>query len=268
MDPFMEANRARWDELVDVHVESTFYDVASFREGRSTLKSIELAELGDVEGRTMLHLQCHFGMDTLSWARRGARVTGVDFSERAVVRARALAEEQRLSARFIQSNIYDLPAVLDDQFDIVFTSYGVLCWLPDLTRWAAVIAHFLKPGGTFYIVDGHPFAGMLSADADPNVLTVTPFYFPRAEPDGYEADGSYAAATPNLKNRLSYEWPHSLSEIVCALIVAGLEIEFLHEFPVCAWARFPALMEQGDDGWWRMKDARAIPLIFSVKAHK
>src|SRR5665213_3830419 len=151
MDRHVETNRALWDELVGVHVRApNSYDLDSFRNGRETLKPIELEEVGDVRGKRLLHLQCHFGMDTISWARRGARVVGADFSPEAIALARQLSEELSVGADFVCSNIYDLPQHLEGEFDIVFTSYGVLCWLPDLTDWGKVVDHFLAPGGFFY----------------------------------------------------------------------------------------------------------------------
>src|SRR5512139_2419139 len=157
MNEYQQANLALWNEWAEINVKSREYDVAGFLAGKSSLKSIELEELGEVAGKTLLHLQCHFGLDTLSWARRGAAVTGVDFSDKAVGLAQALAREAGLEARFICSDLYALPEVLSGQFDIVYTSYGVLCWLRDLEQWAELIAHFLKPGGVFYIADFHPF---------------------------------------------------------------------------------------------------------------
>ena len=155
------ANRELWNAWTEIHEGSTFYDVEGFLAGRQTLLPIELEELGpDVrEGTTLLHLQCHFGLDTLSWARRGARVTGVDFSDKAIALADRLAREVGLdeACRFVQSDLYDLPAHLDERFDVVFTSWGVLMWLPDLTAWGRLIARYLRPGGIFYIVDFHPF---------------------------------------------------------------------------------------------------------------
>src|SRR5919206_2445351 len=164
MNKYVESNRSLWDGWTRLHAHSEFYDLAGFKAGRSSLKDIELAEVGDVRGRSLLHLQCHFGQDTLSWARLGAEVTGVDFSTEAIRLARALNEELHIPARFIQSNIYALPDVLDERFDIVFTSYGVLAWLPDLDAWGEIVARYLKPGGFFYIVENHPLTGMVSDD--------------------------------------------------------------------------------------------------------
>jgi len=143
----MLKNRRAWGLRTAVHLDSDFYDLASFKKGRNSLRSMEQEEVGDVRGRSLLHLQGHFGMDTLSWARLGARVTGTDFSEEAIMAARSLAAELGLEARFIQANLYDLPDVLDEEFDVVVTTYGVLSWLPDLDAWARVVAHFLRPGG-------------------------------------------------------------------------------------------------------------------------
>ena len=164
MDPRIEANRKNWNERTPVHAVSEFYDVAGFRNGRITLNDIERTEVGSVEGKSLLHLQCHFGMDTMSWARLGAQATGVDISNAAIDFARTLNDELQLNTRFICSNLYDLPDALDEEFDIVYTAMGVLCWLPDLSGWANVIARFLKPNGIFYILDGHPFSHILESE--------------------------------------------------------------------------------------------------------
>ena len=265
MDEHIIENRELWNELTPIHERSEFYDVEGFKKGRCTLESIELEELGDVSGKSLLHLQCHFGMDTISWARLGARVTGVDFSDKAITLARSLSKELGIKANFVCSDIYDLPKNLDGKFDIVFTSCGVLCWLPDLKKWAQVISHFLKPGGLFYIVEGHPFMMVFDDSKDGKELKVTQSYFHKPEPTRWEADGDYAEGDTEVIHP-SYEWTHSLSDVVNALIYAGLRIEFLHEFSVCAWQRFP-FMKQDKDGWWRLKDDN-IPLTFSLKATK
>ena len=158
MDRRLETNRNNWNERTPVHAASDFYDLEGFKAGHITLTDIERREVGDVSGKTLLHLQCHFGQDTMSWSRLGAIATGVDFSDAAIELAQSLNDDLGLTARFIHSNIYDLPDALDERFDIVFTSYGVLNWLPDLDRWAKVIYKFLKPSGTFYIIEFHPFA--------------------------------------------------------------------------------------------------------------
>jgi len=266
MDKYMESNRELWNELTPIHERSEFYDVEGFKAGKSTLKSVELEEVGDVSGKSLLHLQCHFGLDTLSWARLGAKVTGVDFSERAIALARSLSKETGIEAEFVQSNIYDLPKILSGEFDIVFTSYGVLAWLPDLKRWAEVIAHFLRRGGTFYMVEIHQLLQVLDDSADCNEPKVIHSYFPsNDEPLRFENTGSYADGSVLLHNE-SYEWTHGLGKVVSALTGAGLRIEFLHEFPVCCHKALP-FMEQDEDGWWRIEDDK-IPLTFSVRATK
>jgi len=258
-------NQELWDTWTPIHERSQFYDVAGFKAGKSTLKTIELEELGDISGKSLLHLQCHFGLDTLSWARLGARVTGIDFSDKAITLASALSSELGIDAKFACSNIYDLPRLLRGEFDIVFTSYGVLCWLPDLNAWAEVIARFLKPKGVFYMVEDHPLTNIYNNTDGTEELKATDSYFHAPEPVKWDTDGSYAFGEKDAKvYRSSYEWTHSLSDVLNALISAGLKLEFLHEFPVCAWRRF-SFMEQDQSGWWRLQGDN-IPLTFSIKA--
>jgi SAM-dependent methyltransferase len=268
MSEFEQADQSRWNQLAPIHARSAFYDVAGFKAGRSSLQSIEREELGEVAGKSLLHLQCHFGMDTLSWARLGARVTGVDYAENAIELARELSRETGLAAEFVCASIYDLPERLSGTFDIVFTSYGVLCWLPDLTAWGQVIAHFLKPGGVFYIVDGHPFANIFYNEKDATGLQVAYPYFHRDTPEAYACDGSYATDPDVELHYTDYEWSHSLSDILNALLEAGLRIEFVHEFPYCFYQSHP-FMVQGADGWWRLPEHQeSVPLVFSLKATK
>jgi SAM-dependent methyltransferase len=263
MDGYLEGNRDHWDEMAPHHERSEFYDVDGFKAGGYSLKSIELEELGDVSGKSLLHLQCHFGMDTLSWARLGASVTGIDFSDAAISRARHLSTEIDVPATFICANIYDLPDVLQGQFDIVYTSYGVQAWLPDIPRWAEIAAHFLKPGGTFYIAENHPLIHLFDDAADRPELTVTNPYWGSPEPTRFEPDCSYAGA-PVTKP--SYEWTHTMGEIVTSLTAAGLRIEHLHEFPLCEYQALPQ-MKKDDRGYWRL-EGDPLPLLFSIKATK
>lgn len=265
VNEYLQANHDRWDELAPLHAAGTFYRVDEFKAGRSALHRVEREEMGDVTGKTLLHLQCHFGLDTLSWAREGAHVTGVDYSEAAIDIARELAHETGLDARFVHTNVYELPEALDGQFDIVFTSWGAICWLPDLRQWAEVIARFLRPGGVFYMMETHPFAWVFD-DADPTGLRVRYPYFPQDEPIVTDEQGSYADAGAALTHTRTYNWPHSLSEILGALIDAGLRIDFLHEHQTCAWQIFPFAV-QDDEGMWRLPDrAERLPLSFSIKA--
>lgn len=267
MSEHLEINRAWWDEKVSFHAKSGFYDVETFKAGKLTLMDLEREELGDVVGKSLLHLQCHFGLDTLSWARLGAQVTGVDFSAAGIAMADSLSREVGVEANFVCSDIYDLPRALSGRFDIVFTSYGVLCWLPDLRRWAEVIAHFLEPYGTFYIAEIHPFASVFYDGEDAEDLEVHYPYFHDAQPMRFENQGSYASGGSTGTCHVTYEWAHSLGDVVNALISAGLHIEFLHEFPYACYRMFPFL-KQDRDGWWRLKEKRgSIPMTFSLKAH-
>lgn len=267
MDNYLKANQKRWDRLAAEHEQSPFYDLEGFKAGKDRLRSIELSELGDVSGKTLLHLQCHFGLDTLAWARRRAIVTGVDFSRTAIALARSLSEELAIPAQFYRSDIYDLPAVLEAEFDIVFTSYGVLHGLPDLQRWGAIIAHYLKPGGIFYIVEDHPMFRVFRPKPG-DEFKAERSYFHADQPQRIEERGSYAAPDEG-ESETYYVWDHSLGDVINALIGAGLQIEYLHEFPYAARAKFP-FMEQGEDGWWRLPPHRhgTIPFLFSLQARK
>ncbi len=267
MNKYTQANRKLWNAWTKIHENSNFYDNESFKAGRNTLKSIELEELGDVRGKSLLHLQCHFGQDTLSWARLGAKVTGVDLSDEAVKLAQSLAAELNLDARFVCSDIYDLPNILNEQFDIVFTSYGVLAWLNDLDRWAEIVARFLKTGGTFYIVEIHPYADILDDGETEPRLGIRYPYFQSAEPFVYDAETSYAAPDAQHTPITNHQWNHSMAEILNALIEAGLQIQFLHEFPMTVFAQLSFMEER--DGWYRLPEGLPeIPFLFSVKAAK
>jgi 2-polyprenyl-3-methyl-5-hydroxy-6-metoxy-1,4-benzoquinol methylase len=267
LDDYFDANRALWNEYTPIHARSKFYDLEGFKAGRNSLHAFEIEELGDVAGKSLLHLQCHFGMDTLSWARLGAKVTGVDFSDRAIELAEKLALELDLEAQFICANVYELPQVMQGKFDIVYTSGGVLTWLPDLPRWAGVIAHFLKKGGAFYITEIHPFSQVFDDEQGVSVLSVRYPYFSPPGPLVFDVQGSYADRVAQIDQKVVYEWVHSLSDVLNALIAAGLRIEFMHELPFTIYAQMPDLMEQGSDGLWRLKeDGGSIPLLFSLKA--
>jgi SAM-dependent methyltransferase len=269
VDEYIETNRAYWDEVTPLHVASDFYDVASFKAGRSRLHSIERTEVGDVVGKTLLHLQCHFGMDTLSWAREGAIVTGVDFSPVAIATARSLSSELAIEARFIESNIYDLPDVLSGSFDVVFASYGVVCWLPDFPAWARVAASFVKPGGCFYLIDAHPL--LMALDDSPGTAPLTLLYpyqsggVPNQYPD---VDGTYAEKDAKLQHRQTANFSHSLGEVVTSLVESGLQVEFLREWPFAASQALPR-MTKSDDDYWRLPPSEPnVPFLYSVRARK
>jgi SAM-dependent methyltransferase len=274
MDEYLRANRRLWDAWTDIHVRSAFYDVDEFRSGGREairIKDYELEEIGDVRGKTLLHLQCHFGLDTLSWARLGAGVTGIDFSERAIDEARRLASDLELDATFVRSDLYELPEKLDrgDGFDIVYTSHGVLGWLPDVERWAGVAARFVKPGGFLYITEVHPVAMAFETEGGGlGELRLAYPYWSHPEPIRTEVRGSYADRNAPIDEMVEYGWNHSLGEIVTALVNAELRIEFLHEFTFSTWKMdFTAPSE---DGLYRLPgelDGR-LPLYFSLKAGK
>jgi SAM-dependent methyltransferase len=267
MDEYLRANQKRWDQLTIEHQKSVFYDVEGFKAGKDRLRSIELEELGDVSGKSMLHLQCHFGLDTLAWARRGAKITGVDFSQKAITLAKALSEELDIPAEFICADVFDLPGILVGEFDLVFTSYGVLHGLPGLKRWGEVIAHFLRPGGILYIVEDHPMFRVFRSKPNGEFKAERSYFFSE-EPQRIEGTGSYATDNQGSAS-VSYVWDFSMGDVINSLIEAGLLIEFLHEFPFAARAKFP-FMEQGEDGWWRLPEPYhgTIPFLFSLQARK
>ena len=255
------ANRALWDAWTRVHRDSSFYDLAGFLAGRDPLNRIETEELGDVAGRRLLHLQCHFGIDTLGWARRGARVTGVDFSPVAIATARRVAEQAGLEATFIESDIYALDHHDIGTFDIVHSSYGVISWLPDLNRWAEIVARHLRPGGLFHLVENHPFTMMLDDDG----VSIRWPYLSTGEPIRLVSDASYVAPMPDGPLP-EYNWSHGIGDIVTALIGAGLRIAWLREVPRTPYP-FPGYLEkrpEGDYGWPGGRDD--IPLTFTIGA--
>ena len=274
MDPRSAANRELWNTWTRINVRSAFYDVETFAAGRGRdLDAICRAGPGDVRGKSLLHLQCHFGMDTIRWAKHGATVTGVDYSEEAIAAARALAARMGVPATFIQSDVYELPGDLDGRFDVVFTSHGALCWLPDLERWAAVVARCLAPGGVFYVVDAHPM--LLCFDdrlADPELRLLYP-YFHGPEPIREEHPGCYSAPDAPITS-VEHVWLHSLSSIIGSIARAGLRLESFEEYPFLGWKFFPWMRQDGD-GWWHLPDdARiptgpgSLPLMFALKARR
>lgn len=263
----MAANRELWNEWAKLHVDSKLYDVPSWKAGRSSLDRVERETVGDVAGKRLLHLMCHFGLDTLSWARLGARVTGVDFSSEALRTARALADEQRLEAEFIEANVYQLPVTLEGRFDIVFSSHGVLSWLPDLSAWARNIAHCLAPGGTFCLVEGHPLMFTFDDQREDRLVVLRFPYFATGEALRFESQGSYAAPDAPLRS-VSYEFPHSVSELLGAIMAAGLKVEHFAEYPYMGWSFYP-WMERNADGFWTLPEGMpSAPLMFSLRARK
>ena len=259
------ANAAHWDERVRIHVASRFYDVDGFRAGRDTLQLFEREEVGPVAGKSLVHLQCHFGMDTLSWARSGARVTGLDFSQPAIEQARALARDLGIEAEFVVANVYDAVAALGGrQFDIVYVGMGSLVWLPDVSRWARVAAALVRPGGVLYLTDGHPFIDMLASDT----LTLVDSYF-ASQPQMYDEPGTYADLQAATHNNRAYEWVHPIGETVTALLRAGLRLEFLHERDYALFQRWPFLEYHPEDRTYRMPGGMpSVPMMYSLRATK
>lgn len=271
----MQLNRARWDEATRLHLRGNVYGTEDFKAGRCRLHRVEKEELPDVRGQRLLHLQCHFGLDTLSWARRGAEVTGVDFSPDAIAAARALSAETGVPGRFVCSDLYASREQLSEEFDLVYTSYGVLNWLPDLRAWGQLIRSYLKPGGSFYIVEGHPTARMFPTEEDVSKHSPgKPFISYFHDPVGitWPPGPDYADATAQHEVG-AHEWQHSLSDIVGALLAAGLVLDHLHEFPYCAWEVVAGcqLVERFSDshGYYGLPPSEPqLPLMFSLRAHR
>lgn len=268
----MRLNRENWDARVPVHLQAHSYNAAltKLRAGGHSLRQEVIdavtAGAGDVAGQSLVHLMCHIGLDTLSWSRLGAKATGIDFSQPALDAARGFAQELGLDTQFVHCNLYDAADTLNQTYDIVFTSEGVLCWLPDLTGWAKVIARLLKPGGTFYLMDGHPFANVFE-DADaPDGIAVEYGYFDR-QPLEFGPGPSYAGPEKTLP--ASVEWTHALSEIINALIDAGLTIQRMEEYPIAFFQKFKVMegsYEEGHDLPGRLRGK--IPMRFAIRARK
>ncbi len=253
---YLKTNRDTWDKRTAIHVKSEFYDIDGFLSGDCTLKEIELAELGDVSGKTLLHLQCHFGLDTLSWARRGARVTGVDLSPQAIAKANELASTTGLDAQFICSDVYQVWEHTAEQYDIVFTSYGVVCWLPDIDRWARVIARSLKPGGTFHIAEFHPVYDLVAGFR----------YFHSPEPD-VEQEGTYTENCDGEESSIVL-WAHPVSDVINALIRAGIRIDQFNEHPYSPHNCFEGLEEREPGRFYLDNNGHDVPLVYSILGKK
>ncbi len=270
----LQDNRRLWDAWTHVHIAGTFYDVGRFREDPDDVRipMWERDEVGDVAGKSLLHLQCHFGLDTLSWARIGAsRMTGVDFSEPAVAFARELAREVGLAdrARFVVSNVYDAPSALaGETFDVVYTSRGVLGWLPDIERWADVVVACLAPGGTFFINEAHPALWTIAEEqAAPNDLHLG-FDYWGGKTYSFPVQGSYADPEADVDAEVEHGWNHSLGETITALARRGLRVEYVEEKPRVYWP-VPWLVEREPGAWgFPAEQEGTLPLTFSLRARK
>jgi SAM-dependent methyltransferase len=262
-EAWRDTNRAMWDERVPIHVGSEFYDVDAFRSHPDRIRPFEADEVGDVRGKSLVHLQCHFGLDALSWAHRGAKATGLDFSQPAIEAARRLAADLDIDADFVVSDVYGaVDALGGRQFDIVYTGLGAINWLPDISRWAQVVAALVKPGGFLYLSEFHPILWGFSYQD----LTLERDYF-EAEPFVDDEPGSYTDPGAVTVHNQAYEWQHTMGDIVTAIVDAGLTIEFLHEFPQTYYARWPFLVRT-DVGREFPSGQPRLPLVFSLRARR
>ena len=253
---YFEMNRIGWDRRTQAHVKSAFYGVKGFLAGKTSLREIELNELGQVSGRSLLHLQCHFGLDTLSFARMGAKCTGVDISAIAIEQANELRRKTALEARFVCSDVYGFQRGDVDPFDIVFTSYGAVCWLPDLNQWADVVSTNLAMGGTFYMVEFHPIYDLLAGYS----------YFTNELPD-VEEEGTYTENGSDAVVTLA-TWAHPLSSVVNALVSAGIQIERLNEFPFSPYNCFEGMEEREPGRFYHSHREHDVPIVYSLLGRK
>ena len=257
---YLEINKQSWNNKTDVHVKSDFYDIDGFLKGNTSLNEIELNLLGDISGKSILHLQCHFGQDSISLSRLGAEVTGVDFSDRAIQTAKSLAKKTKSNTSFICCNIYDLANHLDKQFDIVFTSYGTIGWLPDLNKWARIISKFLKPNGKFIFVEFHPVVWMF----DENFNKVSYNYF-NTGPIIETVNGTYADREADITQEIVM-WNHGFSEVVNNLIKSGLEIKLFDEFDYSPYDCFNETVKIGPKKY-RIKHLRSEEHTSELQSH-
>ena len=253
-----EKNRTAWNEMVDLHVHHPEYKTQEVIDGGSSLKRLELEALGNVKGKKLLHLMCQFGLDTLSWAREGAIVTGVDISDRSIEVANELKNKTGLPAEFIRSDVLDLPGEFHGQFDIVYQSYGTHCWISDIRKWAISMAACLKPGGVFYIVDEHPANVLFLCNPPLDYFSNTPERTTNA-PDYCEKDHRISGEL--------VEWQHSLSEIINALIDAGMTIDQVGEYNF-GYYKVEKDWYQVGEKWYPPEGPTKYPLMMSIKAHK
>jgi SAM-dependent methyltransferase len=266
---FFETNRRSWDERVAIHRrdETGFYSVKTVLEGGDKLNAIEAAEIGDVRGLRIIHLQCHFGLDTICLARRGATVVGLDFSPAAIAEARKLAAETGSDARFIEGNVYDARELVDGAFDMAYVTWGAIGWLPDIFQWAKVVALLLRPGGSLYLAESHP--AILCFDwVDGRIAPAYDWRTPKDKPIRDEIPTTYTGAVDVLENKRTFSWIHPLSDILNALVQAGLALEWLNEHAALTWKLFPTMTESEDGLYHLPLDQPQLPLAFSLRARR
>ncbi|MEC3905473.1 class I SAM-dependent methyltransferase [Tamlana sp. 2201CG12-4] len=259
---YFKVNKVTWNNKVKVHAKSAMYNIEGFKKGKSSLMPYELEALADVKGKSLLHLQCHFGQDTLSWSRMGAKCVGVDISDEGVNLAKSLNKELGLDAEFVCCNVLDTSEYVKNQFDIVFTSYGVIGWLPDLKPWGKMIADRLKKDGTFFMAEFHPIVWMFDYL---NNTPVMKYGYMQDEVIYEEYEGTYANQNSKMISK-EYAWNHGLGEVITALTEAGLHIEYLKEYDESPYDVLPDL-EETNSGMFVTKD-KLYPLIFTLKATK
>lgn len=259
---YLNINRKLWNDKTSVHYQSDFYDVKSFIKGKDSLNPIEIELLGDISGKSILHLQCHFGMDSISLARRGGMVTGIDLSDQSIKQAKDLNERSGTKVDFILSDVYSLPQNLNKQFDIIFTSYGTVGWLPDMDKWAGVIQHFLKPGGKFIMVEFHPVVWIF----DDNFKEII-YKYSDIDPIIEDLEGTYANREADIKNR-SVSWNHGLGTVLNALLKKGLTIDSFQEYDYSPYNCFNNTIEV-DEGKYQIKGLEGkIPMLYSLTIRK
>jgi SAM-dependent methyltransferase len=271
MEDYRIVNRACWDERVAAHAASPDYQLERYAADPGFLSHVvrfDLPRLGAISGLRGVHLQCHIGTDTVSLARLGASMTGLDFSASAVEQARRLAERIGADARFVQADVYSAVEVLGrGAFDLVFTGIGALSWLPGIRRWAAVVANLLRPGGRLFLREGHPMLWALDEEREDDLLVVRDPYFEREEPVVFEDDGTYVRTDAVFQHTITHEWNHGLGEIVTALLDAGMQITALAEHDSVPWEAMPGKMERIGGGEWRLADQPwRVPHSYTLQA--
>lgn len=259
VNDMFESNKVLWDKRTDIHVDSEFYDMDSFKKGRNSLNSFELDILGNVNGKSILHLQCHFGQDTLSLARMGARVTGLDFSENAIEKAELISKELDIKASFVCCNVLEMDQHVKDTFDLVFASYGICGWLPDLEQWGKLIADRITGGGRFVIVDFHPVLWMFDDDFE---YVKYPYF--NKELIAEELENTYTDNTSKVMLK-SFSWNHSMSEIITALVNAGLTLKQFKEYDYSPYKCFNNLVEF-EEGKYHIKTMEGkLPMVYGLE---
>ena len=257
VDDYLDVNRANWDERAPAHAASADYGVQRFAAAPEHLSEVvrfDLPLLGDVSGLRGVHLQCHIGTDTVSLARLGAEMTGLDFSGASLEQARLLARRADTPVEFVQADVHDAVAVLGaHSYDLVYTGVGALCWLPSARRWADTVAGLLRPGGRLFIREGHPMLWALGLPRDDGLVTVDFPYFEQEQPLAWHEPGTYVETDVQFEHNSTREWNHGLGEVVSALMAAGMGITGLVEHDSVPWDALPGQMERLDTGEWRLR---------------